>query len=55
MIVSPIIFDFNKLEVAFEIKGKKLTIVGSMEMGACKLISGKKLQKFLRNKISQVA
>ena len=54
-IVSSVIFDFNKLEVTFEIEGKKLTLIGSMEMGACKLISGKKLQKFLKNKISQVA
>lgn len=48
-IVSPIIFYFNKLEVTFEIEGKKSTLVCSMKMGACKFILGKKLYKFLKN------
>ena len=41
--VSPIIFDFNKLEVPFEKDGKRLTLMGSLDMGACKLIFGKKI------------
>ena len=44
--VSPITFDFNKLGVTFEKDGKRLTLIGSLGMGACKLISGKKLKKF---------
>ena len=42
-IVSPLTFDFNKLEVTVEIEGKRLTLVSSLEQGECKMISGKKL------------
>ena len=49
-IASPIIF-----EVTFEIGGKKLTLVGSIDKGICKLISGKKLQKIFKTKVSRVA
>ena len=31
--VSPLTFNFNKLEVTAEIGGKKLTLVGSLEHG----------------------
>ncbi|XP_052198354.1 uncharacterized protein LOC127805643 [Diospyros lotus] len=37
--VSPLVFDFNKLEVTFEMEGKKLTLTGSLETGECKLIT----------------
>lgn len=39
--VSPISFDFNRMEVTFEEEGKKMTITGSREIGACKMITGK--------------
>ena len=34
--VSPLTFDFNKLEVTLEIGGRKLTLVGSLKHGECK-------------------
>lgn len=54
-IVSPISFDFNKMEVTFEKDGRKMTLTGSMETRACKMITGRRLQKMLENKLSQVA
>ena len=42
-IVSPLTFNFNKLEVIVDIARKKLTLVGSLETRECKLISRKKL------------
>jgi len=53
--VSPICFDFNKMEVTFEKGGKRMTLIGSAEVGTCKMISGKKLHKLLRSKWTQVA
>jgi len=44
-IVSPLIFDFSKLEATFELEGEKLTLTGSLEIGECKMITGKKLQE----------
>ena len=38
--VSPLIFDFNELEVTFELGGKRLTLTGSLEEGECKLVIG---------------
>ena len=43
--VSPLMFDFNRLEVIMEVDGKKLKLVGSLESGECRIITGKKLQK----------
>ena len=48
--VSPLIFDFNKLEVTVEIGNTKLTLMGSMEQGKCKLIKGRKLQRLIQSK-----
>ena len=48
--ISPLTFDFNKLEVTMEVDGKKLTLVGSLESRECKIIMGKKLQKLLKTK-----
>ena len=42
-IVSPLTFDFNKLEVTVVIEEKKLTLSGSLEEGECKLFKGEKL------------
>ena len=53
--MSPISFDFNRMEVTFEKKGKKLTLTGSKETGTRKMITGKKLQKMLKSKWAQVA
>ena len=41
--VSPICFNFNRMEVTFEKEGKKMTLVGSKEVGMCKMIIGKYL------------
>ena len=43
--VSPLIFDFNKLEVTFKLVGKRLTLTGSLEEGECKLVTGRRVQK----------
>ncbi|XP_052173263.1 uncharacterized protein LOC127788712 [Diospyros lotus] len=43
--VSPLIFDFNTLEVAFEKEGKRLTLIGCLEEGECKVISSSNLKK----------
>jgi len=52
--VSLINFDFNRMEVTFEKGGKKMTLMGSREIGACKMITGRKLQTLLKNKWAQV-
>ena len=49
-LISLISFDFNKIDVSFEKKGRKMTLAGSKETGTCKLIIGKKLQKIFINK-----
>ena len=41
--VSPLTFDFNKLDVYVEMGGKKLTLVGSLAQGECKMIKEGKL------------
>lgn len=46
--VSPICFDFNRMEVTFEKEGKRMTLVDSKEVGVCKMITGKRLQKILK-------
>ena len=38
--VSPISFDFNKMEVTFEKGGKKMTLTSNLETSACKMITG---------------
>ena len=53
--VSPISFDFNKMEVTFEKEGKRRVLKGSQESGMCKMITGKRLQRMLKSKFSQVA
>ena len=53
--VSPISFDFNKMEVTLEKEGRKVVLQGNMEVGTCKMIKGKKLQRLFKKKISQVA
>ena len=41
--ISPLMFDFNKLEVTIDVAGEKLALVESLETGECKVITGKKL------------
>ena len=53
--VSPLTFDFNKLEIMVEIEGRRLTLLGSLEQGECKMIGGKKLQKMMLKKGGQIA
>ena len=53
--VSPISFDFNKMEVTFEKDGNTKTLSGNHESGMCKMISGKRLQRMFKSKFSQVA
>ena len=48
--VSPISFDFNRMEVSFEKGGRRWTLFGGREAGVCKMITGKKLQKVFKNK-----
>jgi len=43
--VSPLIFDFNTLEVTFERAGKRLTLTGCLDEGECKVISSSDLKK----------
>ena len=38
--VSRISFDFNKSEITIEKDRRKLTLVGYLDMGLCKLITG---------------
>ena len=53
--VSPISFDFNKMEVTLAKEGKRVTLQGNVESGTCKMIKGKRLKKLLRYKLAQVA
>ena len=53
--VSPINFDFNKMEVSQEKEGRRVVLQGNLEMGTCKLIRGKKLHQLFQRKMSQVA
>ena len=41
--VSPVNFDFNKMEVTLEKEGRRVVLQGNMEVGTCKMIKGKKL------------
>ena len=52
--VSPISFDFNKMEVTFEKDGSEKILAGNSEVGACKIISGKRLQRMFRSRFSKV-
>ena len=53
--VTPICFDFNRMEVTIEKEGRMMTLVGSKEVGMCKMITGKRLQKIIKQKMTQVA
>ena len=50
--VRPICFDFNKMEVTFEKEGRKMTLRGSKEVGVCKMITGKGLQRLFKHKMN---
>ena len=53
--VSPLTFDFNKLEVTVEVEGMRLILLGSLEQGECRLIKGSKLQRMMITKAGQIA
>ena len=53
--MSPICFDFNRIEVTFEKEGKGMTLVGNKEVRVCKMIMGKCLQKMLKQKLTKMA
>jgi len=42
------------MKVIFEKGGKKMILTGSREIGACKMITGKKIQELLKHKWAQV-
>ena len=46
--ISPLVFDFNNLEVTFEMARKKVTLTGSLEFRECKQITGKRMRKMLQ-------
>ena len=48
--VSPISFDFNRMKVSFETEGRKMTLSEGKEVGMCKMISGKRLQRVIKRK-----
>ena len=45
--VSPLTFDFKKLEVIVEVEGQRLTLMGSLDQGECKVVSGRRLHKLM--------
>jgi len=53
--VSPLIFDFNTLEVTFEKRARRLTLTGCMEGGECKAISGSHLKKLFEQEEGAIA
>lgn len=53
--VSPISFDFNRMEVSFDKEGKRMTLKGGRETGTCKLITGKRLHKAFKNNWGKLA
>ena len=53
--VSLICFDFNRMEVMFEKEGRRMTLLGSKEVGMCKMITGKRLQRILKQKMNKVS
>lgn len=53
--VSPLTFEFNKLEVTLDMGNSKLTLRGIMEQGECKLMKGSKLQRLMQSKRGKIA
>lgn len=41
--VSPISFDFNKMEITFKKDGRRMTLTNNPEIRICKMITGRKL------------
>ena len=54
-IVSPLIFDFNTLEVTFEKGGRRLTLIGCIEGGECRAILGSHLKKLFEQEEAAIA
>jgi len=53
--VNPISFDFNRMEVSFEKEGRKMMLSKGKEMATCKMISGKRMQRVIKEKWGQLA
>lgn len=53
--VSSISFDFNQMEVSFEREGRRMILTGGKKDGTCRMITGRRLQKVLKGKWSQLA
>ena len=53
--VSPISFDFNRMEVSFDKEGRKMTLSGEKESRSCKMISRRKLHKMQKSKWCQLS
>jgi len=53
--VSPICFDFNKLEVTIAKDERLVTLIESVDSGECKIITGKVLRKTVKSRLLQVA
>ena len=53
--VSPICFDFNKLEVTIAKDERSITLMGSVDSGECKIITEKGLRKTIKSRLHQVA
>ena len=49
--VSPISFDFNRMEVSFEKGGRRLTLSGERKAGVCKMITAKKAPKGVQEQV----
>ena len=43
------------MEVSFDKGGRKMTLIGEKKSRACKMISGRKLHKMLKNKWGQLS
>ena len=52
--VSPISFDFNRMEVSFEKRGRRMTLTRGKEVATCKMITRKRLRRVLQSNWSQL-
>jgi len=51
--ISPISFDFNKLEVTITKDGKTMTLIGSTYTSSCKMITRKQLERLFKLKLDK--
>ena len=53
--VSPISFDFNRMEVSLEKEGRRMTLLRENQTRTCKMIFRKRLQRAFKGKWNQLA